>query len=263
MKTKLVYVLTCSSDSNYIEQALMAVYSARHWNPEAYIILITDNLTDQLLIGQRAAILDYISEKIVISFDDDSVSMFYRSRELKTTIRNIISGDYLFIDSDTITQKSLSDIDNFNSELGGVYDSHLKVSDYCESLFNHSQQRTKLLGVDLNEEQQYFCSGVLYVKDVPSTHKLYYLWNTYWRESYSLNLFADQPALAKANREIGHIIQLIPDTYNCLMHVQPIFAEEAQILHFSSYNYLLFFSYHTYSNNYKSLLGILLYSLFY
>ena len=44
MNTKLVYVLTSASDKHYIEQALMAVYSARHWNPDAHIVLVVDDI---------------------------------------------------------------------------------------------------------------------------------------------------------------------------------------------------------------------------
>ena len=49
MKTKLVYVLTCEPEATYIEQALMAVWSARYWNPDAHIVLLTDNKTSALL----------------------------------------------------------------------------------------------------------------------------------------------------------------------------------------------------------------------
>ena len=72
MRTKLVYVLTCAPEKHYIEQALMSVFSARHWNPDAHIVLLVDDLTDKLLVGKRADVLDYISEKIVVPFDEAS-----------------------------------------------------------------------------------------------------------------------------------------------------------------------------------------------
>ena len=129
MKTKLVYVLTCAPEGNYIEQALMSVWSARHWNPDAHIVLITDNLTDQLFVGKRAEILDYISEKIVVPFEDDSLSMVYRSRWLKTSVRQLIKGDFLFIDCDTIVCKSLAGGDSFDKEICAVRDSNVDFKD--------------------------------------------------------------------------------------------------------------------------------------
>ena len=87
MVTKLVYVLTCSPEKHYIEQALIAVFSARHWNPDAYIVLLVDDKTDALLVGKRSELLDYVSEKIegdIINqmgeyreWEDWKISIFY------------------------------------------------------------------------------------------------------------------------------------------------------------------------------------------
>ena len=235
MKTKLVYVLTCVTEGLYIEQALLAVYSARHWNQDAHIILVTDNLTDKLLKGRRSEILLYITEKVVIPFEDDTLSMTYRSRYIKTSIRQIVDGDFLFIDCDTITQRSLSNIDSFQCKVGAVLESHLMVGDFCESLFSYQQKRTLSIGVDLSKEGLYFSSGVLFVKDTPIAYDLYDKWFRFWQESYDLGMPIDQPALSKANREVGHIIEQIPDGYNCILFTQPSFTSEAFILHISSF----------------------------
>ena len=79
MKAKLVYVLTCSPEGNYIEQAVLATFSARYHNPSAHIVLIVDNKTDELISDGRDEVLKYISEKVVIPFDEDK-TMMYRSR---------------------------------------------------------------------------------------------------------------------------------------------------------------------------------------
>ena len=78
MKTRLVYVLTCAPEGCFIEQALLAIWSARYHNPSAHIILIVDDKTDGLITGGRNELLKYISEKTVIPFDDDK-PMVYRS----------------------------------------------------------------------------------------------------------------------------------------------------------------------------------------
>lgn len=235
MTTKLVYVLTCASDKHYIEQALMSVFSARHWNPDAHIVLVVDDSTDNLLVGKRAEILDYISEKIVVPFADASLSPMYRSRFIKTSVRQRIKGDFLFIDSDTIICKNLSAIDRFECEVGAVLESHLLVEDYCDSLRSSAIAANEQLGVDLDEEKEYFSSGVLFVRDVPQAHKLYELWHQFWQDSYRLGLPIDQPSLAKANRESGHVIQRIPDTYNCILFTQNDFADKSHIMHIAAY----------------------------
>lgn len=235
MKTKLVYVLTCAPDKHYIEQALMAVWSARHWNPDAHIVLIVDDITDKLFVGKRAEILDYISEKIVVPFDDASLSMMYRSRFIKTSVRQRIEGDFIFIDCDTITCKSLVDIDNFDVEVGAVLESHLLVKDYCNALKKKSVEACLKLGVDLDVEEKYFSSGVLYVKDTPQTHHFYEMWHQNWLDSNAHGVPIDQPSLAKTNRDCGHVIKCIPDTYNCILFTMNNFVEQAHILHVASY----------------------------
>ena len=235
MKTKLVYVLTCAPDNHYIEMALMSVWSARHWNPDAHIVLITDNLTDKLFVGKRAEISDYISEKIVITFEDDSLSMAYRSRWLKTSVRQLIVGDFLFIDCDTIICKPLADIDKFNCEVGAVPDAMLPVDEFCPSLLEMDVKRCADIGADLLQEKNYYCSGVVYAKDTPLTHTLYELWHKYWGQSFAKQMLADQPGLCKANIECKHIIQRIPDTYDVIAYTHNRLYKEAHILHFASH----------------------------
>lgn len=235
MNIKLVYVLACAPEATYIEQALMSIWSARHWNPDAHIVLIVDDLTDKLLVGKRAEQLDYVSEKIVVPFEDESLSPMYRSRWIKTQVRNMIDGDFLFVDSDTICQQSLVGVDAIDCEVGAVLESHLNVSDYCEGLYKSAKRVTAAIGVDLDSEQQYFSSGVLLVRDTVDAHELYEKWHRYWKEGVTVGLKIDQPALAKANREMGHIIQQIPDSYNCILFTRPSFVRDAHILHIASY----------------------------
>lgn len=235
MITKLVYVLTCAPEKHYIEQALMSAFSARHWNPDAHIVLLVDDLTDQLLVGQRAEILDYVSEKIVVPFKDATLSPMYRSRWIKTSVRQLIRGDFMYVDCDTIVCKSLSSIDDFDSEIGAVLESHLLVKDFCSDLRDKAFESNARIGVDLEKEKEYFSSGVLCVKDVPVSYRLYELWHQYWLESEDLGLSIDQPSLAKSNRECGHLIKRIPDTYNCILFTRNNFVEKAHILHVAAY----------------------------
>lgn len=235
MKTKLVYVLTCAPDKHYIEQALMAVWSARHWNPNVYIVLIVDDLTDKLLVGKRAEILDYISEKIVVPFDDTSLSMMYRSRFIKTSVRGLVKGRYLFIDCDTLVKGSLEAVDEWIETISAVPDSLLPVADYSSDMYNPINERAKVVGYDLSKEKYHFNSGVMLVEDVEASYQLYDLWHQYWKTCTRKNLMADQPALARANVEMNHLIQPMDVKYNCIVYTQNNFTRQAKILHISSY----------------------------
>lgn len=232
MKTKLVYVLTCSPNDDYIEQALIAVWSARYHNPDVHIVLLTDNLTDGLLTGKRGEVLNYISEKIVISFDNDK-NMHYRSRWLKTKVREFVRGNILFVDCDTICCRSIEEIDEFTCEVGAVGDNNTL---FKEDLYKDDTVRMVSPLCDISNEDYYYSSGVIYCKDTKKAYELFALWHQFWLEGVTqFGIKFDQPSLAKANIELNHLITPIDGVYNCVLYTQNVFLQQAAILHVSKF----------------------------
>lgn len=231
MKTKLVYVLTCALEATYIEQALMAVWSARYHNPSAHIVLLTDDLTDKLFVGKRAEILDYISEKIVVPFDADK-NMHYRSRWLKTSVRMLVKGDYLFIDCDTITTCDLSHIEQIDAEIAMCRDENVNIADEDYAAAKPMIDNCRVVGIDVTKEKYYFNSGVMYVRDNEVTHKLYETWHQFWMEGVEKGINLDQPTFAKANIACGRPVVLLDDRWNCIVQTQIAEVYSAYILHF-------------------------------
>ena len=236
MKTKLVYVLTCEPEATYIEQALMSVWSARYWNPDAHIVLLTDNKTSALLHAgdARGEILQYISEEVVTTFDEDK-NMHYRSRWLKTKARELVKGDMLFIDCDTICCKSLESVDSFDCEVGAAGDNNVSFANDIDRV--NTIKTVEILNCNISEEEYYFSSGVLFSKDTPKTQELYSKWHMYWIEGYNNHgIKADQPALAKANIDCNHIISNFGNEYNNVLYTQNITIRNSFILHICSFN---------------------------
>lgn len=234
MKTKLVYVLTCNPESTYIEQALISIYSARYWNQDSYIVLIVDNKTNELLVEKRGEILDYISEKIVIFFDDER-SMHYRSRWLKTKVRELIEGDFLFIDCDTICCKSLSNIDFVEEHMVAVPESNLLISDFNKSMLDQVSKYAKIVGWNIDYEEIYYSSGVIFAKDTELVHRFYNIWHNKWIELLEQGINIDQPTFAYANIMCDHIIKLMPNSYNAILFTENSELRDAHILHISAY----------------------------
>lgn len=65
MTTKIVYVLTSTEEDTYLEQTLISVYSARMYNQDATIIVVTDQRTMSGLKGRRTEIKKYLSDIII------------------------------------------------------------------------------------------------------------------------------------------------------------------------------------------------------
>ena len=232
MKTKLVYVLTCAPEGNYIEQALVSVWSARYHNPDAHIVLIVDDKTSQLLVGKRGEVLNYVTETKVVSFAPDKNAHF-RSRWLKTSVRELVEGNFLFIDCDTIVMRDLSSIEDVDAQIAMVRDENINLADELVSTLQPIVSVCDVMGVDITREVCYFNSGVMFVRDTPMTHHLYKLWHKYWEEGLANGLPMDQPSFAKANIESGRPVVLLPDIWNCLVFTQiPDIYNHPFILHF-------------------------------
>ncbi len=237
MRTKLVYVLTCKPDALYIEQALISVYSARYYNLDAHIVLIVDDRTDILLQGKRAELLQYITEKIVVDTFDADYTPMQRSRWLKTHVRELITGDYLFIDCDTVITGSLTALDDFSAkyDIAAVLDCNKPLAEWTDLVTKRAvESMIEKIGGDLSLFKNYYSSGVMFVKDNVTTHAFYKQWHQNWIESNRiLGKGIDQPSLAKTDMEMGGIIQPIDAIWNCVMFEFPRFVEQSLIIHYA------------------------------
>ena len=234
MRTKLVYVLTCALEATYIEQALISIWSARYHNPDAHIVLLVDDKTNELLVGKRAEVLEYVTEcKIITTPNDYTVAQ--SSRWLKTNVRSLVEGDLLFVDCDTVIAKSLDEIDQYNCEIGAVLDTHRPVSRFHPKEQVDLVKKADVCGWDFSSVQDYFSSGVLYVKDTPNTRTFYQQWHENYEHTSSVGVNIDQISFEKTKQD-NPIVQHIDDTWNTIMFIRPKFIEQAKIIHFASLN---------------------------
>lgn len=228
MKTKIVYVITSNEKDLYLEQVYISMFSVKFYMPDAHITLLTDKQTEATLTGVRKEELKYVDELVIVQLPD-TYSSTRRSRILKTSVRKYIKGDFLFIDSDTIITQPLYDIDNEQADIAACWDTH--------SLFSENPFRKmcvihgKILKWPIEQEKIYFNSGVIYVKDNALTHEFYELWNKNLNENFD-KVHMDQPAFAKTNYMLGHVVQTLHDTWNCELKYGIKYLRDAKIVHY-------------------------------
>ena len=232
MKTKIAYVLVSSHKDLFWEQCLISVMSVRHHMPDAHTVLVCDTETKESLNdGIRNDISKYFSEIISISFDE-KVGNTMRSRILKVTLREIITGDFLYIDCDTLITQQLCDIDNLSYPIAAVLDGHCLFKSHPMREFFLKQN--KHLDYAHDSIVKYFNAGVMYVKDIEETHSFYKLWHDNYLTSCEKGIYLDEPALSKTNIELGNVIQEINGTWNCQIRFGALFLATNKILHFCS-----------------------------
>lgn len=211
MKTKLVYVLVSDLSGFYYEMLQMSLYSFRIYHPKDTVELVMDDDTFNRLEDIHADVLrDVIPVVVPIPSD---YSIMQRSRYLKTNLRHIIKGDFLFIDTDTIICSSLEELDNMDFNVAMVADCNkpLPLTDPGNIELNRSA------GFLDSKNLPYFNSGVVYVKDSPLAYCLFDEWHSMWKLSAQNGVSKDQPALCQANKNLNFPIQELSGIWNWQM----------------------------------------------
>lgn len=227
MKTKIVYCLTSDNKDFYYEQLLISLCSLRKHNPDASVTVVCDEFTNALILKRRKSFLEYHAEVLQVDMPS-SWDKKVKSRYIKTHLRQLISGDYLFIDTDTVICAPLDCVDDYTCEVGAVYDSHVirripKVPQYSGEEWICGEAAKAKMDI---KGLLHFNSGVFYVKDDPLSYGLYERWAAIHDECLKYDVYCDQLPLMLANKELGELITPIDPTMNC----QAIWKDGVKIL---------------------------------
>ncbi|WP_296091008.1 glycosyltransferase [uncultured Treponema sp.] len=244
-----VYVLVSGKNDLYYEQALMSTYSLRNLMPDANIILLVDDKTENSINSpslQRDEIKKYVSKIISVEFDE-KVSNTERSRLIKTSIPEYVDDDFLYIDCDTIIAEELSEIEKIPYKTAGILDGHVMLYEHIHKKYFLERDKklgfhgTKAAGCNIN-------GGVIFARKSEESKNLFKAWNEAWKYSaYQKHDFHDQSALNEANYRTGLKMQLIDGKWNCQpSHGGLAFLKDAKIIHyysseFSGKNYIPYY----------------------
>ena len=230
MKTKVIYVLVSQESDFYYEMFLLSHYSLRLYHPKGKVevTLIMDSDTYQRLVEKKATILNDVTQ-VVVDVPRE-YTMIQRSRYLKTTLRQRVTGDFLFLDNDTIICGSLDEIDYTKATVA-------MVSNYNSSILLNDPNITKFCtqaGFSFLEGQPYYNSGVIYCKDAPDSYQLFEVWYNCWLTSIHNGIPQDQPALCQANKDVELIIDEMSGIWNCQYRCPSSkkYLKNAKILHY-------------------------------
>lgn len=236
--TKIVYVVTSTPKDIYLEQALVSITSLRLHMPKgsAFVTLLIDNKTNDSLIGSRASIKELIDELIVIDYDDN-MSMYDRSRYLKTGLREYVKGDVLYIDCDTIIARPFDGLDDFDFNLGSVLNCHVpfNLNPYRDW---HESQAKQIGFRSVYNETDYFNGGFCYAKDVPEAHVFFKKWRENWLKSKAKGVPNDEPGFNESNIQMNHILKKISGEWNCQLKYGLNYFSKVKVIHFLCTQYV-------------------------
>lgn len=229
MNTKIVYSLISGPDDFYLEQLILSVHSLRRYNPTAFVEVVTDDQTEKGLIGWRS-ILRQMVECINIADVPQEFNNMKRSRYLKTNLRSIIKGNYLFLDTDTIICGNLATIDDFRGDIMMVAD----CNDAIDLQDNEVLKRCETIGFKDMLGKAYYNSGVMLVKDSETCHDYYKRWYSNWLISVNRGINLDQPSLNFTNHQFGDIVQELPGLWNCQIFFSGLTClHQSNVIHYA------------------------------
>ena len=207
-----LYTLTSSLNDTYYEQFLLSVSSLRLKMPDAKVILLCDSKTKETLTGKRAGYEKFVS-KVIAADAPAAMSQVEVSRWVKTSMRRLVSGDFLFIDCDTIVTDDLSSITEPGIPFGACLDKHSLIDRHGKK--NSIIATERQLGFTSHLSGRHFNSGVILCADTPETHTIFNRWHELWLFSNSKNIVRDQPSFNMAIYENPSLFTELNGMWNC------------------------------------------------
>lgn len=226
---KLLYILISSTKDCYYEQALLSVMSAKCRMPSIPVSLLVDDETARSFVGERKEITEIVDE-IIVENIDSSLNELARSRFLKTNMRKKVSGDFLYVDVDTLWVNSVDEND-FSGLIMAVPDGHSRFSEY--EAYNGHVEIAKKIGLYCDYDY-YFNSGCMFVRDNPFVYDFFEKWFLYWKQSSKQGVFSDQYSLNYVNYQERQFIKRLPDCYNVQISFSIRYLLNAKLIHYFS-----------------------------
>lgn len=225
------YVLSADEPNSYWRMTRVSAMSVRIWDNAAEIFLLTDKVTKRALDGAGLFERDLRPFDQLIEVDTPNGNAALRSRYLKTGMRQLVRGDFLFLDSDTIVCGELSG-HLWQHDFEAVADQHRKeamLPDIERDVFSRCGWRPV--------SRFNFNSGVMFWRDSPGSRKLGKVYRKKWQESVqATGRHNDQQALNSAIEDLNGEIDVgeLPAAFNAQIGLRPELAFDAKVWHIFS-----------------------------
>ena len=221
------YVLTGGAGSVYADMTAVSVLSLFAIHPGTPVTVLGDDATVRGLAAGDGPLARHARLLAVPVLDGDAAGA---SRSIKTTMREVLEGDLLFLDADTVVMRPIDPALAACRRPRLAHDRHLRsggpalqFSPWVEELIARAVWP---------RPRAYFNSGVIWLPDTQATHRLTAEWRRRWLEGREHGVWKDQPALNVALDQLPAPIEPLAPAYNVHPDSTPQHIGQARILHF-------------------------------
>jgi hypothetical protein len=221
----VVYVIVCTGWDRHAQMAWLSLQSLRRQEPQCRVTVVTDDSSASALREAGLRLADAVDDVVVAPAPQQEARL--RAFHLKTTFRQHVGGDVLYLDGDTLVIRDLGDVTRTEGDVAAALD------------FNHDgewfppQLETAYRRVGFDYPlPYYFNSGVLFIRDTPAARALSAEWNRRWKLLVAEGLPGDQEALVSAIYASNIVWSRLPKAYNAIVVKRNYRFREARVLHF-------------------------------
>ena len=223
----ICFVVAAKNLGLYADMAAVAALAVRRLHPQARIILVTDEPTAHAIDHGNHALANIVTEIVEQPTGTDVPGV--SSRYLRTILRQVVKGDYLYLDTDAIAVRPLDRGWPMGTDLAMARDrNHRGIT----PLARPAIERLRLkLGWKFRMDR-YLNAGVIFVRDTPAAHAFYAEWHGRWKQALSLGIWQDQFSFNIASTTGIARIRVLPDCDNWVTHSTAMLRGRARIFHF-------------------------------
>lgn len=210
--------------------ARLSAASLRISNPGARVTIVCDADTNRAIQKAKDPLPGDADEWLVC--DTPPGDGAFRSKFLKTSLRERISGPFLFVDVDSIVRDDIAPIFRSPGDIAGA-PNHSRES-ISQQIWAGDQTMLDEMKWPIRPTF-YVNSGVMLATESEGTHRLYRLWHEKWRTSQrQLRDSRDQPSLNAAIHEADVECTRLAIRFNAQIGANPIVVPDAAIWHYNS-----------------------------
>jgi hypothetical protein len=233
---RVVYAVTSSGRDLFSAMTRVSIASLRISNPFVKVAVACDDVSAAALKRSCDPLLNEVDDFIICDTPEGDAG--YRNRHVKTRLRQLIEGPFLFLDSDTLVRGDLSTIFSLNTDFAAA--PNHSSDDFREQAFDPI---TKKLMTSNSEtlrslrwqvgDRVYVNGGVLFFNDTPNSYRISDAWHRKWLQSVEkFGVHQDQLALNAAVFESRPRVEVLPHKFNTQVKSAPQVARDAIIWHY-------------------------------
>ena len=226
---KIVFVIVVDQQVKLLHELMAVAMAIKHLSSNVDICILTDRRTSTLSLFQE--VVQHLGAKPQIvglgCFQDHTAVV--RSRVLKSQMRALIEGDFLYIDSDALPLIDLKKL-SITKSLAAAPDAskvnvqaltpNWVVNEYCAVGWKSES------GIYLN-------SGVIAWKDDQRSREMGLFWHEHWLELYSKrNVYKDQPSFNYMINYFRESVEVLDQKWNGLVTADARFSRQSLVYHY-------------------------------